>query len=77
MLYIEEKIEQLRSSMIEEANRQGCFFHEKVVAISQELDECLLFYEKMYRQNLRMKQCFTYMRSEKLAKPSIQASVLQ
>lgn len=46
-LTIEDKIEELRLKMIEEAHRQGCLLHENVVAISQELDECLLSYQKM------------------------------
>jgi hypothetical protein len=46
---IEEKIEELRSAMIEEANKQGCLWHEKVVTISQELDKYLVYYQKSLR----------------------------
>ncbi|MCY9658711.1 aspartyl-phosphate phosphatase Spo0E family protein [Paenibacillus chondroitinus] len=39
-----QKIEALRMKMIEEAERHGCFTHEKVVAISQQLDEYIIRY---------------------------------
>jgi hypothetical protein len=48
-LYIEEKIEELRSAMIAEASKQGCLWHEKVVTISQELDKYLVYYQKTLR----------------------------
>lgn len=46
-LSIEEKIEQLRNEMIAEASKQGCLWHEKVVTISQELDQYLVYYQKI------------------------------
>lgn len=39
-----QKIEALRIKMIEEAHIHGCFTHEKVVALSQQLDEYIVIY---------------------------------
>ncbi|MFC4969458.1 aspartyl-phosphate phosphatase Spo0E family protein [Paenibacillus sp. GCM10023248] len=42
-----KKIEALRLKMIQEAELHGCFTHEKVVAISQQLDEYIVRYYVM------------------------------
>jgi hypothetical protein len=43
---IVEKIEELRLKMAEEAFAQGSLTHEKVVALSQQLDKYIVFYQK-------------------------------
>lgn len=49
-LYFREKIELLRRQMIEEASAQGSLIHDKVVAISQQLDQYLMIYQMLVKK---------------------------
>jgi hypothetical protein len=44
-LLLLQQIEALRIEMIEVARLYGCFTHEKVVALSQQLDEYIVDYQ--------------------------------
>jgi hypothetical protein len=51
---LDDEIERLRAKMMQEADEQGSFIHENVVAISQQLDEILVRFQKMRQKHRRM-----------------------
>ncbi|OXM82415.1 aspartyl-phosphate phosphatase Spo0E family protein [Paenibacillus rigui] len=48
MVYLEEKIEQLRSELICLVEHTGTFIDSRVISLSQELDEILVEFEKQH-----------------------------
>jgi hypothetical protein len=46
-IILEEKIEALRLQLVKESFVQGSLTHEKVVALSQQLDKYILMYQSL------------------------------
>ena len=54
---LEEKIEKLKTEMINQALIKGSLTDEKVIAVSQLLDKYILLYQKFILQQDKLKNC--------------------